>query len=143
MFAHQRRAVNELGPELLASVHQCESPLATQFFSAQNIAVIQGRLRQIIYDKTGYTIGRQSDEQLALVMRAMYLWHANHDGADMRAELDRLNSIVLSEVVPMVGTGIAQHIGYIRDASELPVPLDRARNMSIKGNNTLEVFRGF
>lgn len=132
---------NDLRESMLASVHQCESPLASAFFSASNINIIQDTLRVIIKEKTGYAIGRQSDEQVAIVMRGMYALYANH-GNHVDAELKRLNAIVLAQLTPMVGTGISQYLGYVRDASQMHTPLDRPKNMSIKGNNTFELFRG-
>lgn len=133
---------NELGPELLRSVHQCDNDLARAFFSSSNIATIQRDLKKIIFRKTGYTIGKQSDEQIGIVMRAMYVLHARHGTLNVPSEVQRLNAIVLSELVPQVGTGISQYLGYVRDASRLPAPMDRAKNMSIKGRNTLELFKG-
>lgn len=141
MFARHREA-NELGPELLASVHQCDNDLARLFLSSSNIATIQRRLKSIILEKTGYMIGNQSDEQIGIVMRAMYTLHARHGDANVAREVERLNAIVLSELVPMTGTGISQYLGYLRDASALPSPMDRAKNMSVKGRNTLELFKG-
>lgn len=128
---------------LLASVHQCESPLAEAFFSPVNLTAIQNLLRVVIQQKTGYTIGRQSDEQVAIVMRAMYTLHAAHANPDgIEAEVRRLNAIVLSELAPIVGSNIAAYLGYLRDASTLPDPLPRGVNSSIKGSKTMEMFTG-
>jgi hypothetical protein len=132
--------VNDLSGSLIASMHQCSSPLADAFFAPTNVNLIQTNLRTVIREKTGYVIDRQNDEDLAIIMRAMYATHAQH-GGDVQRELMRLNAIVLSEIAPMVGTGISQHLGYLRDASSLPAPLDRAKNISIKGRNTFSLFQ--
>lgn len=132
---------NDLKDSIVASVHQCDTPLAQVFFSASNTNAIQTKLRIIVKEKTGYTIGRQDDEQVAIVMRAMYALHARH-GEPIETEVRRLNAIVLSELAPMVGTGISQYLGYLRDASTMHTPLERPKNMSIKGSNTFEVFKG-
>jgi Family of unknown function (DUF5761) len=135
------RGANELGRELMASLHQCENPLSRAFFSAQNIATIQASLKKVIRGKTGYEIGNQSDEQLGIVMRAAYVLHAEHR-QPVDQEVPRLNRIVLSDIAPMVATGISQYLGYVKDASRLPTPMERSKNMSIKGRNTFELFRG-
>jgi hypothetical protein len=133
--------INDLSNSIIASLHQCDSPLARAFFSPTNMDLIQTNLRTVIREKTGYVISRQSDEDLALIMRAMYAVHSQHGDQDVAREVRRLNAIVLSECAPMVGTGISQHFGYLRDASTLPVPLDRAQNISIKGRNTFSLFQ--
>ena len=132
--------MNDLSGSLIASMQQCSSPLADAFFSPTNVDRIQTNLRTVSREKTGYVIDRQSDEDLVIIMRAMYATHAQH-GGDLQRELMRLNAIVLSEIAPMVGTGISQHIGYLRDASSLPAPLERAKNISIKGRNTFSLFQ--
>jgi hypothetical protein len=125
---------------LVMSMHQCESPLAKAFFSATNMNVIQSNLRIIVREKTGYLIGRQDDEQVALIMRSVFILHAN-TGARIEEEVRRLNAHVLSQVAPMVGTGIAGYLGYVRDASQMHVPLERPKNMSLKGTKTTELFK--
>jgi len=125
---------------VLKSLHQARTPLTEAFFGAQNIATIQGDLRTIIFNKTGYIIGTQSSTDLVTIMRGLFVLHANQ-GEDPDTERRRLNAIVLSEVTPMVGTGISQYLGYVRDASTMATPLERPKNLSIKGRNTLELFR--
>lgn len=126
---------------MIKSISQCDSQLAREFFSAQNRAAIQTGLRIIIQQKTGYTIGAQSPEQLLIIMRGLYTLNAHNNAQDMAAEIRRLNAIVLSEVAPQVGTGISQHLGYLRDASTLSEPIERARNLSVKGSNTFSLFQ--
>ena len=126
---------------LITSVHQCDTPLAKAFFSATNLNTIQSNLRIIVREKTGYIIGRQSDEQVAIVMRAMYVLHAD-PGNEIEREVRRLNAIVLSQLAPMVGTGISAYLGYLRDSTQMYVPHERPKNMSQRGSKTTELFRG-
>jgi hypothetical protein len=125
----------------LDSVRQCASPLSDRFFSVRNLAEIQMQLRIIIREKTGYTIAKQSDEELAIVLRNVYVLYADQS-ANIEAEVRRLNALVLGIVVPMVGTGISQYLGYVRDASQMHVPMERSKNVSQKGRNTFELFKG-
>lgn len=143
MYERRPDAVNQIGPNLLASTYQCDegNELGVAFFGPSNMAKIQAGLRDVILTKTGYLIGRQSDEEVGFIMRSVYLDHARHGGL-VAQELERLNAIVLSILVPMVATGISQYMGYLRDASRLPAPINRPQNLSIKGRNTLEMFRG-
>lgn len=140
-FIEGTPVVTDNARHALNSLRQQRSPLATNFFSASNMAHIQIRLRTIIKERTGYEIDRQDDMQLLIIMRGIYVDHAQH-GRSIPHEVQRLDGLVLREIVPQVATGIAQHIGYLRDASTLPVPLNRGVATSIKGQNTLELFRG-
>jgi hypothetical protein len=63
-------------------------------------------------------------------------------GNPIDAEVRRLNAIVLSQLAPMVGTGIAAYLGYIRDSTQMHVPHERPKNMSQRGSKTTELFRG-
>jgi hypothetical protein len=111
------------------------------FFSPVNINAIQMQLRSLVREKTGYTIDRQSDEQLALIMRAVYVLEARHGLEDVSGEISRLNALVVIETAQQVGAGMSQYLGYLRDASQMPVPLERSTNASVKGRNTFILFR--
>ena len=112
------RPPNDLTKGLLGSVKQCASPLSNEFFGPININRIQTDLRTLVRAKTGYAIDRQSDE------------------------VARLNAIVIGEAAQQVGAGLAQYLAYLRDASQMPVPLERSVNASIKGRNTFMLFKG-
>jgi hypothetical protein len=132
----------DLTSSLVTSMHQCDTPLSRSFFSATNMDSIQSNLRLIVREKTGYIIGRQSEEQVALIMRSIFTLYAN-SGAPVENEVRRLNAIVLSELAPQVGTGIAAYLGYVRDASRPHIPLENPKNMSQKGTRMTELFKGF
>ena len=132
----------DLASSIVSSMHQCETPLARAFFSPENMNVIQNNLRIVVREKTGYTIGRQSDEQVVIIMRGIYTLYANNTKGNVDEEVRRLNAIVLSELAPMVGTGIAAYLGYLRDSTQMYVPMDRPKNMSMKGSKTVELFKG-
>lgn len=142
MIEQPSSRVNDLGDALVSSMHQCNTPLSLSFFSPSNIEEIQRNIRTIIRQKTGYLIDKQSDEQLSIIMRAVYMLSAQH-GVPVDTERRRLNALVLSETVPIIGSNISQYLGYLKDASEMAVPLERSKNLSIKGQNTFSLFRGF
>jgi hypothetical protein len=112
-----------------------KTALSVAFFSPINLAHLQVRLREVIYKKTRHIIDRQSDEQMAIVMRAIFLRTMPHAADDVQRELARLNNGVLAEVVPLVGSGIAQYLSYLRDSTTQPLLLDRPINESIKGRD--------
>lgn len=125
---------------LVRSTHLQRTPTADMFFSNDNIERLQAGLRDAIRKQMGYVIDRQSDEQLQIVMRYVYMQSGRNEGGF--AEVKRLNDLVLREIVPQVGSGLAQYLAYLRDASTLPTPIARAQATSIKGTKTTELFRG-
>ena len=135
------RPSQEAATGLQRSTHLQATPLSAAFFAQANIDALQARLRGIIHEKTGYTIDRQSDEQLLIVMRYVYVQSARHVGG--AREVRRLNELVLVEIVPQVGSGLAQYLAYLRDASQMYTPLPRGQATSLKGTLTTELFKGF
>ena len=116
-----------------------EDPVNRAFFSQQNVDAIQRSLRDTIKRQTGYVIDRQSDDQLLIVMRYVYLLESRNTGGG--AEVTRLNALVVKEVAPQVASGVLQYLAYLRDASRLPTPIPRAQATSIKGTTTADLFR--
>lgn len=119
---------------VLRSTRISDTPLARAFFGRRNVDVLQCGLRGAIRERTGYSIDRQSEEELLVVMRYVYIQHgANLGGAD---EVRRLNRLVLREIVPQVGAALMQYVGYLRDASRVAAPLPRGVATSTKGTKT-------
>ena len=127
---------------VLRSLNQPRTPLAEAFFSVENMDVIQNRLRATIQKHTGYAIDRQSDTHLTIIMRKVFGEHASNSAQNVGADVRRMNDIVLTTTVPMVASGVASYIAYLRDASRLPEPLPRGVQTSVKGTKTFELFRG-
>lgn len=135
-----QRSPEDPSTSLVRSTHLQPTETARAFFSKANIDRVQRALQKTIKKHMGATIDRQSDEQLLIVMRYVYMQQGANYGCD--AEVDRLNALVLKEIVPQVAAGLSQYVGYLRDASTLPVPLARGQATSIRGTKTLELFRG-
>ena len=111
------------------------------YFSEQNINALQQGIRYRVYVETNgrYTIGRQSDQELKIVMRSIYFQYGKNTNGDCVGQVRILNSKVLDWVVPEVLSNLLQYSTYRKDASTLPMPLDRAPNMSSRGTNPMEL----
>lgn len=134
------RSAEDPSTSLIRSTHLQPTETARRFFAKANIDRIQLQLQKKIRKHMGVTIDRQSDENLLVVMRYVYMQRGTNYGCD--GEVHRLNAHVLDEIVPQVAAGLAQYVGYLRDASTLPVPLARGQATSVKGTKTVELFRG-
>jgi len=126
---------------VLRSLHQVPTPLIRAFFGAANVDALQAELARSIRQQTGYAIDRQDDAALVAVMTSKYIEQADFEPRDVRAEVARLDTLVLREVVPAVASAMQQFKSYVRDASSLPTPLARSVQTSVKGTKTAVLFR--
>lgn len=127
--------------EATAVMRLCTHPMSTVFFSKANVDELQTRLAQAVKARTGYLIDRQSDTELLGIMRGVYEAFSKHSGG--KKEIARLNEIVLEIVIDQVVAGVEGYLGYLKDASTMPEPLDRGTFASIKGERTLEYRFGY
>lgn len=111
------------------------------FFSETNIDALQHGIRYRIYVETNgkYTIGRQSDQELKIVMRSVYYQFSKNQNTNIIGQVRELNAKVLEWTVPEVLSNLKQYEVYKRDASTLPMPMERSPLMTNKGTKTLEI----
>lgn len=100
--------------------------LAKVFFSQGNAQIVQNGLRAGVYEmsKNQYVIPPQNMDALKIIMRNIYLQYAQHYATDVTGQVERLNSLVLSQCVPMVYNETVGYMKYLQDQSSLVVPLD-------------------
>jgi hypothetical protein len=125
-----------------------ETLLTFLFFSEQNILNIQNLIKFNVNKEIGYVIDNQSMAELLIIMRAIFLEYSFHPELlkeDMPKEkkdellvkytneVDRLNKIVIDQIVPKLISQIQQYIDYLRDASQQPYQMDQPKNPSIQG----------
>ena len=75
--------------------------------------------------------------QLQVIMRSMYLQFSQNLNTNIKEQIIELNRLVEEYCIPKILSEIEQYIGYKKDVNNLPVPLDRSENLSIKGTKTL------
>lgn len=111
------------------------------FFLAKNIKSIQNMIRLTVHKFSKFIIGRQSNEELLIVMRSIYLQYARNpviinpqkEKEKIQKEIFRLNQIVVNEVVPNIVSETQQYIHYLKDISQVATPIERSTNDSVKG----------
>ena len=122
------------------TIAQC--PTTELYFSTKNFEALQGEIINRVKAITSNTISRQSDYDLLLVMRSIYLQFANNDPTNVPGEVRWLNQKVLEYVIPNIISNMSQYLKYISDVGKNPAPLSHAQNMSVRGTNIPEM-RGF
>lgn len=125
------------------TLHRRETPLSRAFFSTQNLDVLQLAIHEAVKRATKHDIDRQSDDQLLVYMRFVFIDYAsNSTSTDIAAEVRALNDIVVRYVVPDIVANLAQYLAYLRDASRLPEPLPRGSATSARGTKSTAFFKG-
>lgn len=128
-----------------------ETPLTFLFFSKDNINNIQNIIKMMVYKQMNYIVDNQSVIDLEIVMRSIFLAYSEHPllidekmpDAQKEAlfvqytkEVDRLNSLVINEVVPKICSQLQQYLVYLKDASTPIAPIPRSVNVNNAGQKT-------
>ena len=145
----QRNVQNSL------NYNQEETPLSVIYFSKNNLDKIQQEIKLRVYQITkedndplyiksnnnnGIQLGRQDDTELQIIMRSIYLQFAKNMNSDINQQVRDLNELVIKECIPTIITNIKQHLLYIKDIQQYPLPMDMSVNTSSKGDNTFSLY---
>lgn len=116
-------------------------PVSELFFSDVNIDALQIGMHNMILNKScgKYKIGRQSDKELSIIMRAIYLQNSKNSKYDVVGQVRSLNEEVLNFAVPRLLNELEMHDTYLKDIQKMPVPMSYGINTSVTGTKTLEL----
>jgi len=118
-----------------------KTPVSQIYFSRKNIDYLQYMMKKLVYKETGNVIGRQSDEELLIIMRSIYLSDSKNQPTDFSRQVAELNYKVLKyavydEILPKV-KGYAT---YLNDNLRTNVVLPREKYVNNRGS---KINRGF
>lgn len=138
LFSEDQKVKN-YQQEAIKSIH-ADNELAHLFFSRDNIDALQQGIRYMVHKKScgQYTIGNQSETELAIVMRSVYLQYAEHRPYGVVEQVRELNGLVINYCVPKILEEVRIYLHYKKDISQLPIPMDRGEFISAKGTKVLE-----
>ena len=119
--------------------HTKPNEVSNLFFSEKNINALQDGIRYRIFNETGVTIGRQSDNDLKIIMRSIYLQYSKNLPTKVIEQVRELNKKVLDWSVKEVLSNLKQFQKYKKDVSTMPIPLERSPLITTKGTKTLEL----
>lgn len=120
----------------VSRIHTATS-LTESYFSRENVDMIQNEIIKRIYNQTGYSISRQSDTNLQIVMRSIYLQYGKNLPCQIKEQVLELNEEVYKECLRIIIPNMKQTVDFRRDLSKLPITMNRAVNVSSKGTKTL------
>jgi hypothetical protein len=114
-----------------------ENDVNSVFFSQKNVDAIQHGIRYSIFNKSSRIIDNQSEREIRIIMRSMYLQYSKNLATDIISQVKDINKKVLDFIIPRVLIEMNQYDTYIKDASSLPIPLGRGTNTSTTGTKFL------
>jgi hypothetical protein len=140
MFHQKKEGLNEFKNEAVKSILQ-KNPLSDVFFSKQNIDYLQNKIIQTVYELTNgqHRIGRQSDIELEIVMRSIYLQFSLNQSSNLREQIRQLDEKVIDEVCPGIITAVKQYLQYKQDITNMPQPIELPKTETIKGEKSLQL----
>lgn len=118
---------------------QSKSTLSQVFFSKNNIDLLQNQLRYNVWLQSNkkHIIGRQSDTELEIVMRSIYLQYSKNLPYNIKEQIKDLNTMILDYCIPNILSEVEQYLSYKVNVSTLPEPISRPKSLSSAGTKTL------
>lgn len=144
--------IDSLGGSDMLSANIQHTPVSSLFFSKKNVDALQLGICNMVFNKSDgkYNIGPQSETDLKVIMRSIYLTSlrgastisGEYEDNSIVDKVRNLNKEVLDWSVPQIISNIKQFERYKSDVSKLPNPMDRPSLMSSAGSRVLE-FQSF
>ena len=116
------------------------TPVSTAFFSVENVQRIQQLIRKGVFDRSqpkGYVIDDQSTDELKIIMRAIYYQYGRNMTTDILGQVDDLNKKVVDWSVPHILSAVDMYHYYLKDISQLPIPMEQPQHLSRAGTRSL------
>jgi len=111
------------------------------YFSQENLDIIQEGIIKSVYNTSegNFKIGKQSEQELKIIMRSIYFQYAKNLNFDLREQVRELNTMVIRWCVDEIIKNVKQHLEYKKSVSTLPLPLEHSQLPSQKGTKILEI----
>ena len=119
------------------------SEVARIFFCKENVEAVHQAIRYSVWKRSceKHVIGRQSEDELKIIMRSIYLQHAKDLPYEVHAQVRELNGLVIDWCVDRILGELELYMNYTRDINQLPIPMEHGQSTSLAGTKVLEVKR--
>lgn len=122
--------------EMLRGKKEC-SILDYLFFSNRNMDIIQNAIRKGVYDISGHIIGKQSENELLMIMRSIFYINLPLEFPNITKNIEFLNKAVVDQALPKILSSMKQYLIYLKDVHQNQKPNERPENDSISGTKQL------
>ena len=107
--------------------------LSRTYFSNDNVERLQRQVVNEVYKQSQKQIGKQSYQELQVIMKIIYLQYGRNLPTDIEGQVLTLNKYVIDECVRIIVPNVLQYNKYIEDITS-PIPvMPRSQNVSNKG----------
>ena len=128
--------INDKGSKMTGNF--CNNNLNKLYFCQSNIDLLQDSIIEGVFKVTnGTKISKQSEDELLIIMRSIYLQHSKNQPNNIQQQIHELNKLVLDYCIPNIHSSIKQYKGYINDITKQQTVMDKPQSVSIKGEKTL------
>lgn len=126
--------------DLVGHLHS-ETPLNKLFFSPENVESLHNQIVSQVNAMSGgkYTIDRQNDDDLKLIMRSYYLMFGKNNPNNVDGELKDLNSRVVGYAAGKIYSEVDFHMFYLKDIEDFAPPIANPMNPHVFGTRTGEL----
>ena len=126
--------------DLVGTIHTI-TPLNSVFFSDSNMDLLQRKIHDQVkaMSEGKYSISRQSDDELRIIMRSYYLMFSRNDPNTVAQELEELNSRVVGYAAGKIYSEVDFHMFYRKDLEEFAPPIANPVNTGVIGTRTGEL----
>lgn len=117
------------------------SSVAKAYFSKPNVDRVQELIISRVFQLSNgeFRIGRQSDLQLQIIMRSIYLSYGKNAPTRIKEQVDELNQYVVDEAMNTIMPNIRQYLSYREEISTPRKFFDWPINPSSKGEKTFSL----
>ena len=104
-----------------------ETELSCAFFSSENVRKINNLIIEAIQQKSNgnYNIGMQDQDELQIIMRAIYLENSKNLKNNISQQVNALNQLVLDYSVPQILSSLTSYSKYMHDITNVYTIMDR------------------
>lgn len=136
----QKNKQETLKYDLIKGLYTDDEPVFNIFVSEFNMDLLQKAIAYTVWKESNgkYTIGRQSDPELIVVMRSTYLQEAKHLQEDPAGQVRELNRKVIKFCVQRILNEIEMHNLYVSEIDIVPYMKENPVSTSLAGSKTLE-----
>ena len=86
-----------------------------------------------------YSIDRQNDDDLKLIMRSYYLMFSENNPLRIAQELESLNKRVVGYAAAKIYSEVDFHMFYRKDLEDFAPPIANPMNSAVRGTRTGEL----
>ena len=121
-----------------------ENELSCKFFSTENIRILNNSIIDGVREKSKnrFNIGTQDQDELKIIMRAIYLENAKNLLTNIPEQVESLNKLVLQYSIPQILSSLESYAKYMHDITNMYTPMDRPVYSNVD-DKTIEFKRWF